>query len=98
MGGLTLIASQGTLSLARATDTTEKTGPQVKELPGADDGRLQRSPPAEHKDVIPAPPTGDEGIYTDAPNPEAGHEKEVLPPPDTPSEEPSHGRDAQRLL
>jgi hypothetical protein len=45
-------------------------------------------PPAEHKEVIPPPPIGDEGIHTDAPNPEAGHEEEVIPPP-APSEEPS---------
>jgi hypothetical protein len=54
---------------------------------GTDDGKQQLVPPREHKDVIPPPPTGDEGIYTDAPNPEAGHEKEVIPPPDTLDEE-----------
>ena len=46
----------------------------------------------KHKDVIPPPATGDEGIYTDAPNPEAGHENEVIPPPNGPREESSHGR------
>ena len=37
--------------------------------------------PGEHKGVIPPPPVGDEGIYTRVPNPEAGHEKVVIPPP-----------------
>ena len=37
-------------------------------------------PPAEHKGVIPPPPVGDEGIYTEVPNSEAGHEKEVIHP------------------
>ena len=85
---LTLLAVLGVLAspLAYATDATDDGAPQ------------QIPPPAEHKGVIPPPPTGDEGIYTDAPNPEAGHEKEVIPPPDTPSEEPSHGRAGQRLL
>jgi hypothetical protein len=49
-------------------------------------------PPRRYKDVIPPPATGDEGIYTDAPNPEAGHENEVIPPPNRPSEEPSRGK------
>jgi hypothetical protein len=43
----------------------------------ADDGKQQLLPPSEHKDGISPPPIGDEGIFTDAPNPEAGHEKEV---------------------
>jgi hypothetical protein len=42
-------------------------------------------PPAEQKGVIPRPPIGDKGIYTGAPNPEAGHKKEVIPPPETPN-------------
>jgi hypothetical protein len=85
---LALLAALGVLAspLAYATDATDETAPQ------------RARPPAEHKGVIPAPPTGDEGIFTDAPNPEAGHDKEVIPPPDTPSEEPSHSRAAQRLL
>jgi hypothetical protein len=31
--------------------------------------------------VIPPPPIGDEDIHTQAPNPEAGHEEEVIPSP-----------------
>ena len=40
---------------------------------------MQRYPPS---------PMGDEGIYTKVPNPEAGHEKEVIPPPDSPGGKP----------
>jgi len=48
---------------------------------------MQQSPVLpEHKSVIPPPPIGDEDIYTEAPNPEARHEKEVIPPL-TPEEE-----------
>jgi hypothetical protein len=42
-----------------------------------------------HKGVIPPPPMGDEGIYTKVPNPEAGHEKEVIPPPGSPGGDPN---------
>lgn len=79
---LTLLAPLGVLAtpLAYATDATDETTPP------------QIPPPAEHKGVIPPPPTGDEGIYTDAPNPEAGHEKEVIPPPDMLNEEPGPRR------
>jgi hypothetical protein len=31
--------------------------------------------------LVGAAPTGDEDIYTQAPNPNAGHEEEVIPPP-----------------
>jgi hypothetical protein len=64
----------------------EKTIPQGKDPPGTDDEQ-RTAPPAEHKGVIPPPPVGDEGIYTKVPNPAAGHEKEVIPPPD-PNVEP----------
>jgi hypothetical protein len=75
-------------SFAGAPSTPEQTVPQGNDPPGADDGEQQMLPPAEHKEVIPPPPIGDEGIHTEAPNPEAGHEDEVIPPP-APSEEPS---------
>ena len=44
-------------------------------------------PPSEDKGVIPPPPTGGEGIYKEAPNPEAGHEEEVIPPADVPEDD-----------
>ena len=61
----------------------DDTVPQGQDPPGTDE-QQQTAPPAEHKGVIPPPPVGDKGIYTDVPNPEAGHEKEVIPPPGTP--------------
>jgi hypothetical protein len=58
--------------------------PQTKDLPGANSGG-HLPPPAEPKGVIAPPPIGDKGIYTDASNPEAGHEKDLIPPPETPN-------------
>ena len=69
-------------------DTVEKTIPQGKDPPGNDEEQ-RAAPPAEHKGVIPPPPVGDEGIYTKVPNPEAGHEKEVIPPPGSPGGDPN---------
>ena len=77
--GTTFAASSGDTH-----DTVEKTIPQGKDPPGTDE-----APPAEHKGVIPPPPVGDEGIYTKVPNPEAGHEKEVIPPPGSPGGDPN---------
>jgi hypothetical protein len=65
----------------------EKTIPQGEDPPGTDEE--QTAPPTEHKGVIPPPPVGDEDIYTKVPNPEAGHEKEVIPPPGTPGGDPN---------
>jgi hypothetical protein len=73
-------------SFANAADEPEKTIPQGQDPPGADNG--QQLPPSEGKEVIPPPPIGDEDIHTDAPNPDAGHEEEVIPPP-APDEAPS---------
>jgi hypothetical protein len=56
--------------------------PQGQDPPGAENGE-QQSPP-----LIPPPPIGDEDIYTQVPNPEAGQEEEVIPPP-APNEAPS---------
>ena len=69
-------------------DTVEKTIPQGKDPPGTDEEQ-GTGPPAEHKGVIPPPPVGDEGIYTKVPNPEAGHDKEVIPPPGSPGGDPN---------
>ena len=66
-------------AFAGAAETPEKTVPQGQDPPGADDG--QPLPPHKDKEVIPPSPIGDEDIYTDAPNPHAGHEEEVIPPP-----------------
>jgi hypothetical protein len=75
-----LIASSGLhTSFASAGDAPEKTVPQGRDPPAADNGELP--PQLDDKEVIPPPPIGDEDIYTQAPNPEAGHEEEVIPPP-----------------
>jgi hypothetical protein len=66
----------------------DQTIPQGQDPPGTDE-QQQTAPPAEHKGVIPPPPVGDKGIYTEVPNPEAGHEKEVIPPPGTPGGDPN---------
>jgi hypothetical protein len=79
--GGTFAASPG------ASNTPETTVPQGKDPPGADNGEPML-PPADHKEVIPAPNIDDEDIHTEAPNPNAGHEEEVIPPPE-PDEEPS---------
>jgi len=68
-------------SIAGATGVPEKPVPQGQDPPGADNGEQQTPVLPEYKGVIPPPPIGDEDIYTEAPNPEAGHEKEVIPPP-----------------
>jgi hypothetical protein len=77
----TVAIIQPVVSLAGASGAPEKTIPQGQDPPGADDREQQTPPLPEHKGVIPPPPTGDEDIYTEAPNPEAGHEEEVIPPP-----------------
>lgn len=83
---LTLTATAFEPSCAGAIDTPKKTVPQGNDPPGAENGE-QHSPPTEDKEIITPPPIGDEEIYTHAPNPEAGHDEEVIPPP-APDEEP----------
>jgi hypothetical protein len=75
-------------SSAMTRETAEKTIPQGKDPPAADEEQ-RAAPPIEHKGVITPPPVGDEGIYTKVPNPEAGHEKEVIPPPGSPGGDPN---------
>jgi hypothetical protein len=66
------------------TEAPEKAAPQGTDPPGADNGDAPTPPLVEKNGVIKPPPIGDEDIYTQAPNPDAGHEKEVIPPPGTP--------------
>lgn len=66
----------------------EQTVPQGEDPPGSDNGAPENVTPGEHKGVISPPDIGDEGIHTDVPNPEAGHEEEVIPPPATPGTAP----------
>ena len=69
-------------------DTVEKSIPQGKDPPATDE-QQPGAPPVERKGVITPPPVGDEGIYTKVPNPDAGHEKEVIPPPGSPGGDPN---------
>ena len=64
-------------------------GFDICDPPGADNGGQPTPPLVQHKGVIEPPPIGDEDIYTQAPNPHAGHEEEVIPPPGTPGGDPS---------
>ena len=87
---LVLITSEPALAASPdVTQTPEKSVPQGTDPPGADDD-AQSAPTTTHEGVITPPKTGDEGIYTQAPNPNAGTNEEVIPPPGTPgSEQPN---------
>ena len=76
-------SNQSFAASPNATEGPEKTVPQGKDPPG-NDNEDHSNPTTEHKGVIKPPQTGDEGIYTQAPNPNAGTEEEVIPPPGTP--------------
>jgi len=79
-----LIACSGpnfAISPAHAQGADEKAVPQGQDPPGADDEE-PAAPPARDDGVITPPPIGDEDIHTDVPNPDAGHDEEVIPPPD----------------
>lgn len=88
LAALTLLASNLSTGPLLAA-APEQAAPQGRDPPGADNGAPQTPPPAEHDGVIPPPDIGDEGIHTDAPNPDAGHEEEVIPPPGTPGGDPN---------
>lgn len=86
--GLTLLAPSLSATHALAA-SPEQAAPQGEDPPGADDAASGAPPMVEHNGVIKPPPTGDEGIHTDAPDPDAGHDEEVIPPPDTPGGDPN---------
>src|SRR5262249_52430674 len=67
-----------------AAQVQEKTVPQGKDPPGADN-EDQSNSTTKHKGVIKPPQTGNEGIYTQPPNPNARTEEEVIPLPGSPS-------------
>jgi hypothetical protein len=58
---------------------SEASPPQGEDPPGAEDGTPPRAP---HDGVIVPPEIGDEEIETGVPDPDAGHDEEVIPPPD----------------
>ena len=80
-------SNQSFAASPNATEGPEKTVPQGKDPPGADN-EDQSNPTTEHKGVIKPPKTGDQGIYTQAPNPNAGTKEEVILPPEHPNVEP----------
>jgi hypothetical protein len=86
---LCLVTGDSAASPTRVTDTPEKTAPQGQDPPGAAEADQASPPIVERNGVIPPPATGDEEIYTQAPNPDAGHEEEVIPPPGTPGGDPT---------
>jgi hypothetical protein len=80
-----LAASLASLAIEQACAAPAGAGqaaPQGKDPPGADDDG--NTPPAEQNGVIKPPPTGDEGIHTEVPNPNAGPGDEIIPPSELP--------------
>ncbi len=75
-------------SFAEDQKPPEQAAPQGKDAPGSDNGTSIPTP-GEHQGVIPPPPTGDTGIETQVPNPNAGTPEEVIPPPGTPGGNPN---------
>ncbi|MGV1013378.1 MAG: hypothetical protein ACOYB4_00250 [Methyloceanibacter sp.] len=74
---------------AGAAGQPEMAAPQGSEDPPDVDNSLPEPlPPSEHKGVIQPPDIGDEDIYTEVPDPDAGHEKEVIPPSGLPEQMP----------
>jgi hypothetical protein len=86
--GFCLVTGTAFAASTGNTHDTVESIPQGKDPPATDEEQ-RAAPPGEHKGVIPPPPVGDEGIYTKVPNPEAGHEKEVIPPPGSPGGDPN---------
>jgi len=86
---LSLVVAHSNQTLAAPPNETqeqEKTVPQGNDPPG-NDNDAQTNPTIKHQGVIKPPPTGDQGIYTQAPNPNAGTKEEVIPPPGSPGSE-----------
>ena len=86
LAALTLLAPSLCTDRALAA-APEQTAPQGEDPPGADNGSA--GTPPVHDGVIKPPPTGDEGIHVDVPNPNAGHDEEVIPPSELPGADPN---------
>jgi hypothetical protein len=86
--GLALLCGAACASVALAQGPIEKSAPQGKDPPGNDEVPVTPAP-HEHKGVITPPPVGDKDIYTNVPDPNAGSEKEIIPPPGTPGGVPN---------
>ena len=94
LAAVALLAPSQCLERAIAAEP-EQAMPQGEDPPGADNGAI--SPGTERDGVITPPDIGDEEIHTEVPNPEAGHEKEVIPPPDTGETPPPATEDAPKV-
>jgi hypothetical protein len=81
-----VLALVAAIATGASVAAPEQSAPQGEDPPGADNGVA--APPKPHDGVIPPPDIGDEDIQTEVPNPDAGHEEEVIPPPDLPGEVP----------
>jgi hypothetical protein len=67
----------------------EPGAPQGENPSGPDNAPQQSAPLDTGKGVIIPPATGDTEIQTTVPNPDAGHDQEVIPPPGTPENAPN---------
>lgn len=74
-----VLALVGAIATGASAAAPEQSAPQGEDPPGADNGAA--ASPKPHDGVIPPPDIGDEDIQTEVPNPDAGHEEEVIPPP-----------------
>jgi len=86
---LSLVMLHSNRTFAASPDIAEepeKAVPQGKDPPGADNDD-QSNATAEHKGIIKPPKTGDQGIYTQVPDPNAGTKEEVIPSPGSPGSE-----------
>ena len=76
----TLLFGSGFDQAAAGTGTQQQAAAQSKDAPGADDNG--QAPLAQQE-----APTGDEGIHTEVPNPNAGPRDEISPSPQMPGGE-----------
>jgi len=88
-GTLLWYGEPGSNFLIQTQVNDEQTVPQGNDPPGPDDPEQPQALPEKNDGVITPPPTGDEEIHTTVPNPNAGHDKEVIPPPGTPENKPN---------
>ena len=82
---LIAISATAGMSQEQSADPSDN---QREKVPGRDPEKTLSEQLHEDKGVINPPPIGDPDIYTQAPNPHAGHEEEVIPPSGTPGGDP----------
>jgi hypothetical protein len=82
---LTSFAFEPACAAPAGTETPDQAAPQGEDRPGADDE--VQMPSTQQGEVIKPPPTGDEGIHAQVPNPNAGPGDEIAPPSQMPDNE-----------